>query len=112
MIAIVDGIIVQGNTDEILMFILKNTKTIDDTKRVLDDFIRQQKGFTEEEQALISKSIDSRSVNTGINLSDYFEGCADGTDCTNCPSRYEEETDNDIKVGCTKYDNINRWNKQ
>ena len=30
--------------------------------------------------------------------------CEPGTDCTNCPKRYEVETDFDIEVRCADYD--------
>ncbi len=73
MIAIIDGAIVQGEEEEICRLLLRKTRSVDELQSNLDSVIRQQKSWTEEEQALISKMLERASVDTGISVEEFMK---------------------------------------
>ena len=73
MIAIIDGAIVQGEEEEICRLLLRKTRSADELQSNLDSVIRQQKSWTEEEQDLISKMLESASVDTGISVEEFMK---------------------------------------
>lgn len=73
MIAIIDGAIVQGDDEEICRLLLRKTRSIDELQSNLDSVIRQQKSWTEEEQALIGKMLERASVDTGISWEEFMK---------------------------------------
>ena len=73
MIAIIDGAIVQGEEEEICRLLLRKTRSADELQSNLDSVIRQQKSWTEEEQALIGKMLERASVDTGISGEEFMK---------------------------------------
>ena len=58
MTAIVDGVVICGQPDEICLFLLKHTKSVDELQEELGNVIAQQKQLTEKEQKYISNIIN------------------------------------------------------
>jgi hypothetical protein len=71
MIAIIDGVIIQGDDEEICRLLIRKTRSIDELQSNLDVVLRQQRAWTAEEQALLSDMLERASVDTGISAKEF-----------------------------------------